>query len=176
MTAEPPKAGAPTAARWAARAHVCELALRERPDDLSAWMDLTILYWLATDYGISVGAGMSGDFFRRAGDRLAALLEVGCMRFAGCPQAQFWTRYIDWIEHGGPLAVADCRAWLAREPQFKDPALFVFMTTPDAPFDDDDVAQLLAECRGRDTERAGYIVSVIESTMRRNGERGVHPT
>ncbi|WP_386069866.1 hypothetical protein ACFJIW_05830 [Tahibacter sp. UC22_41] len=171
---EPMKADASAAARWAAQADACERALSERPDDPSAWMDLTILYWLATDYGISVGAGMPVDFFRIAGDRLAALLEVGRTRFAECPQVEFWTRYIEWIEYGRPLAIADCRAWLAREPQFKDPAVFAFMTSPHAA-PDRDVAQLLAECRGQDTERARYLVSVIESAMLRNGERGTHP-
>jgi hypothetical protein len=48
------------------------------------------------------------------------------------------------------------------------------MTSPDAA-PDRDVAQPPAECRGQGTERARYLVSVIESAMLRNGERGIHP-
>ncbi|WP_257388280.1 hypothetical protein [Tahibacter caeni] len=36
---------------------------------------------------------------------------------------------------------------------------------------DGDVAQLLAECRGEDTARARYVVSVIESALQRKRER-----
>lgn len=157
----------PIAAKWKAQASQYELSLHQRPDDIDVWMNLAILYWQATDPGVSAGTGMSVDFFTFAADRLAVLLTEGRERFAGRAPAEFWTRYIEWIEYGQPLEVAECREWLAREPEFKDPALFGFMTTPGAPCDDD-IVQLLAECRKQDTVRAGYLVSVIESAMQRN--------
>ncbi len=132
-------------------------------------MNLTTLYWQATDYGVSVGIGMTGDFFAFSADRLSALLAVGRERFAGMPQAEFWTRYIEWAEYGRPLEVAECREWLARASQFKDPPLYILMATPGAPRDGD-IAQLLAECRGQDTKRAHYIVSIIESAMPSNDQ------
>jgi hypothetical protein len=156
-----------TAEQWEAHARDYEVALREHPDDIEVWMNLTTLYWQATDPGVSAGNGMSVDFFKFSADRLSALLEIGRERFAGMPQAEFWTRFIEWAEYGRPLEVAECREWLARAPQFKDPALYILMATPGAPCDGD-IAQLLAECRGQDTKRAHYIVSVIEARAERN--------
>ncbi len=164
-----------TAVEWEAQASNYELALRERSDDLDVWMNLTILYWLATDPGISAATWKAGEFFTFAADRLSTLLEQGRERFAGRAPAEFWTRYIEWIEYGKPLEVAECREWLAREPQFNDPALYGYMTIPDAPCDDD-IAQLLAECRGQDTLRADYLVSVIESGMQRKRQLAKPPS
>jgi hypothetical protein len=155
-----------TAEQWEAHASDYEIALRERPDDIEVWMNLTTLYWQAIDPGIAAGSGFSGGFFTLSADRLSALLADGRERFAGRAAAEFWTRFIEWAEYGRPLEVAECREWLAREPQFKDPALFGFMTTSDALFDKD-IAQLLTECRGKETVRAAYLISVIESGMRR---------
>lgn len=157
----------PTAEQWEAQASGYEFALRERPDDIETWMNLTTLYWQATDPGIAAATGFSEGFFTLSADRLSALLADGRERFAGRAPAEFWTRYIEWAEYGRPLEVAECRQWLAREPQFKDPALFGFMTTPDAPFDED-IAQLLTECRGRGTVRAAYLISVIESAIKQH--------
>jgi len=63
-------------------------------------MNLTILYWLATDYGISVGSRMSGDFFAFSAGRLAATAGRGARAFRR-------TRCIEWIEYGKSLEVAD---------------------------------------------------------------------
>ncbi len=137
---------------------------REEPLPIEKLIDLIVLYWQATDYGISSSAGLTADFVARAGRRVAELLLRAEQQFPRSPQVAFWKKYIAWTDTGGNLDTEECRELLRKYPDYKEPAMYVFSTSRGR--------ECLAEAlelhervRDTDTFRARYVTSVIEAVL-----------
>lgn len=80
-----------------------ENLLRQSPSE-EIFVNALVLYWQATDYGLSSTIGLSPSFVAHAGDRLERMLEQA----AGYGElAVRWARLIKHLDFGAPLFARD---------------------------------------------------------------------
>lgn len=128
-------------------------------------VNLIVIYWQSTDYGFSLGKGLSSDFMAHAGERLNSFFRrIDKDRFPDASVA-FWRRYIAWADYGSELTNQYCYQLLRLNPQYLEPAMYIFSSTngqecrPEA-------VKLLAQCAMESTTRSKYIESVLLAVMK----------
>jgi hypothetical protein len=151
-----------------------EATLLSEPLDLTAILNLTVLYWHATDYGVSATEHLSREFVALAGSRFRELLKVAQVRFPERPEVLFWTKYIGWAELGEAFEPEECRSLLADHPEYLEPALVLFARSAGVEAEAE-AMQLLARCSKEGTARCRYIVSVINGVLKRRRPRKSGP-
>lgn len=147
-------------------AELYEQALLADPAQVDALIDLVVLYWHATDYGVWKAEGLDLAFVRRAGERFRELLVSGRAAFPGHPAMVFWQKYIAWAETDAPLRPEECRALLRAHPDYLEPALYLFATSHGSECRSE-ARRLLAACEHTATWRCRYIRSVIAPLLSR---------
>jgi hypothetical protein len=145
-----------------------EALLSHDPRNVTAIVNLIVLYWQATDFGVSATRDLSTSFVARAGERLQELLASANERFAEDPQVWFWRKYIAWADLGVPLDVQDCRNMLRLRPEYLEPALVLFSSSGGTEAEAE-AAQLLNQCSQVGTARCRYVTSVIQGVLTRGG-------
>lgn len=143
-----------------------EDALLSRPMDLTATINLAVLYWQATDVGMSTAMRLPPGFVAFAGKRCRDLLTAAHDRFPDHPEVVFWTKYIAWADFGDPLDLADCRTLLHQHSEYLEPA-FVLFSRSDGTEAEAETLRLLQRCSEDATTRGRYIVSVINGVLAR---------
>jgi hypothetical protein len=143
-----------------------EAALLSNPLDLVATMNLVVLYWHATDYGVSATEHLPREFIALAGNRFRELLEAARVRFPDRPEVLFWTRYIAWADLGEPFEPAECRKLLFDHPEYLEPVFVLFARSAGVEAEAE-AMQLLDRCSKEQTTRCRYIVSVIRGVLKR---------
>lgn len=143
-----------------------ESVLLSAPDDLAATMNLAVLYWQATDPGISAAERLPPEFIALAGKRSRELLEAAQRRFPSEPELLFWPRYIAWADLGEPFDLAECRELLRQHPEYLEPAFVLFSRSAGAEAEAE-AMKLLERCSEDPTARCRYIVSVIKGVLKR---------
>ena len=135
--------------------------------DLEAMLNLLVLYWEATDYGILSYYRLSDAFVGRAGRRWRDLLKDTQQRHPSDMSVEFWCRCIESLEFDGAfLSPAECRLMLARQPENLEPAMIIFSES-DCTEGIEETRRLLSWCEAQGTVRAGYISAVLEGEMKR---------
>lgn len=129
-------------------------------------LNLALLYWQATDPGLST---IPGDFFETAANRYPELLAEALTRFPESVAVRFWARYIAWAELGEPFDREQCRALLSEDPTTLLPAMVIFTDTRGQEMRGE-ALDLLEQCYEDGTTGARYVISVIEAAMSRLGE------
>lgn len=147
-----------------------ESVLLSAPVDLTALVNLTVLYWQATDFGYSASRHLDVEFVAEAAKRIPELLTMAHERCTGRPEIEFWTKYIRWIDLGEPFDSEDCRQLLNRYPEYLEPAVVLFLRTGGAE-SEAETMRLLESCSRNPTTRCRYIASVIEGVLTRNKGR-----
>ena len=92
-----------------AAAAAYEAALAEGVDELPVYLDLAILYWLATDFGHAAAHQLDDAFVERAGRRFGELLDLAAERFDDDGEIEFWRYYVAFVSYGEPPDPELCR-------------------------------------------------------------------
>ncbi|WOB26886.1 MULTISPECIES: hypothetical protein [Xanthomonas] len=137
-----------------------EIILKECSGNLNAYINLLVLYWQSTDYGFSSSNGLSPDFVRVAGNRLAEMLNGSLSNFYDEPEFQFWAKYIAWAELGEKFDIEECYGLMRRKLRYYEPAMFIYASTAGKQAVSE-VAELLALVQSQQTIRDRYINSVV---------------
>ena len=147
-------------------ATVYEAVLLSAPDDLTATMNLAVLYWQATDFGNSAAEHLPPEFVAHAGKRLRELVGAAQGRFPREPEVLFWSRYVAWADVGEPFDPAECRELLRLYPDYLEPAFVLFSRSAGTEAEVE-AMKLLERCSEDPTARNRYIVSVIKGVLKR---------
>lgn len=151
-------------------ASLYEQAIAGGDHRLEVLLNLALLYWQATDFGLAAAKKLSADFLGIAGRRYSALLQEARERFPSSTAVEFWLRYTEWTERGEPLELDECRELLRRDPSTLIPAMRIFGATKGAEAETE-ARKLLADCLSDGTTGARYVVSVLEGILRRTQSR-----
>ena len=135
---------------------------------LGALLNLAVLYWQATDFGFLSAKNLPKEFVKRAGGRIAEVLQVASERFPGAEEVEFWKRYIAWADLGEPFSPDECQALTERRPDYGEPMMYLLPATHTAEYRGKAQAALSAY-RGQRTVRASYVTSVLESALQQAG-------
>jgi len=147
-------------------ARLYEAALVADPGNADALVELVVLYWQATDYGVWKSKGINREFVGFAGKRFRELLGQGSDSFPGSPAIRFWAKYIAWADLGEPLDGDECRTLLRGRPEYLEPAMFLFAASQGSECESE-ARRLLHVCEQVGTSRCRYVVSVIEGVFKR---------
>jgi hypothetical protein len=139
-----------------------EASINDASED--ALINLAVLYWQMTDYGLSITRGLSPEVVGRAGVRVDEVLDEAARRFPHSAAVSFWKKYIAWAELGDPFDPEDCRQLLLENPQYLEPAMYLYSISQGRE-GEREALMLLLQCPGLGTMRARYVASVIESAQ-----------
>ncbi|MFN0246109.1 MAG: hypothetical protein ACKV2T_04325 [Kofleriaceae bacterium] len=145
-----------------------EQVLADGEASLDVLMNLAVLYWQATDPGMSAAKKLSRDFLAIAGSRCPELLDEAQRRFPKSTEPRFWRQYIAWADLGEPFEDDECRNLLREDPASLVPAMRLFSIS-DGKEAEPEALELLRRCQEDRTTRANYVVSVIEAVLNRTG-------
>jgi hypothetical protein len=135
--------------------------------DPDVFLNLLVLYWEATDFGISSSYRLSAAFVERSNGGFRQMLNHAPQLFPTNTAVEFWRRYIAGLEHQGPwLSSKECKAMLARQPAHLEPAMIVFAES-DCTEGVDDARRLLEWCQAQRTTRAGYVSAYLDGVTQR---------
>jgi len=151
-----------------------EGVLLSTPNDLTATVNLVVLYWQATDFGVSATKRLPPAFVASAGRRFRELLEAAQKRFPNQPELLFWARYIAWADLGDPFEPAECRELLCHHPEYLEPA-FALFSRSDGTEAEAEAMKLLDRCSETPTARCRYVASVINGVLKRRRPRKSAP-
>lgn len=143
-----------------------ETSLSGESASLRGMVNLAVLYWQATDFGLSTAKGLKPAFVARAGERCSEVLAQARRSFPGSSEVAFWERYIAWADLGEQFSADDCRQLLAEDPTTLVPAMHLFALSGGESYQDEALA-LRHECQQEGTTRGRYVLSVIEGVMKR---------
>ena len=141
-------------------AELYEASLNDASEE--ALINLAVLYWQMTDYGFSTTLRLSPEVVERAGLRFNEVLDEAARKYPGSAAVAFWRRYIAWADLGDPFDAEDCRQLLRENPEYLEPAMYLFSTSQGRE-SEREALTLLAQCQRLGTVRARYVASVIES-------------
>lgn len=151
-----------------------EACLAEDPSRIGVLVNLIVLYWQATDFGFSTGHNLTADFVQRCSRRLEELLISQPKETEFSAEFMFWKKYIAWADLGEELLVEDCRRILRADPDYFEPAMYIFSVTEGRECAEE-AETLLRICSSQATIRAQYVASVIRGTILRSTAAGRGP-
>jgi len=137
---------------------------------LQILLNLAILYWQATGFGLAAAKKLSPVFMATAGRRFSELLAEAQLRFPESAEARFWQRYIAWADLGEPFGSDECRQLLLEDPATLVPAIHLFAVSQGSEAEVE-ARELLLRYRDDRTTLARYVISVFESVMKRASRR-----
>ncbi|WP_316410975.1 hypothetical protein [Mesoterricola sediminis] len=134
--------------------------LEEYPDDHHSVVDLAVLYWCVTDYGLHSGLKLPMDFVKLASSRSRVLLD-DCISKTGDPEATFWRMYFDYMDWGREID-EDVKQLLKNSPNCLTPLVFLVLNKVE-PIGSEKVSKLRASLIGSGPTKVKYITSVLDS-------------
>ena len=147
-----------------------EAALADGYRSLDALLNLALLYWQATDPGLSGAKKLGPELLAVAARRLPELLDEAQKRFPDRTETRFWKRYIAWADLGEPFEEDECRELLQEDPTALAPAMYLFAIS-EGRAARAEADELLRRCREDGTTGARYVLSVLEGVAKRQGRR-----
>ncbi len=147
-----------------------EELLKANDGSLQTLLNLAVLYWQATDFGLATAMNLSPGFMAVAGRRIPQLLAEAQRRFPESTEARFWKQYIAWADLGEQLNDEECRHLLREDPTALIPAMHLFAISCGSEAGAE-ASEVLRQCYRDGTTRARYVASVIEGVMKRNSSR-----
>lgn len=147
-------------------ANLYERAVGAGNASLETLLNLAVLYWQVTDYGISTALGLRKEFIDTAGRRFPEILARAEHEHPASGEVKFWRRYIRWADLGESLTSEDCASFMEREPSVLTPAMHIYAQSGGAEAEAS-AMELLRRCKDDGTTRARYVYSVIDGVRRR---------
>jgi len=87
-----------------------ERAIATGQAELAAFLDLAVLYFYATDFGMLSHHHLSDGFAQAAWERSFQVLDEAEQRFGPNTEIAFWRRYFPYVRLGEPPFVEECEA------------------------------------------------------------------
>jgi hypothetical protein len=148
----------------AAAAYEASLAAGEK--NLAGFLNLAVLYWQATDFGLSTARKLDPQFVGHAGRRFPLVLAEAHRVFPESTEVQFWKKYIPWADLGEEFSLDECRGLFLRDPAALVPAMHLFVQTNGGMYRNE-ALELLRQCHHEGTTRGRYVASVVEGVLKR---------
>lgn len=148
-----------------------EQVLAGESDNMTALLNLIVLYWRVTEFGFWTGMKLPPSFVRRSGVRLTDLLNVAAEQYPDNIQFRFWEMYISWIEYGSSFDIDACRQMLKNNPDYYEPVIALVQLSERK--EGYNIAILLRECCANETNmttRMRYVCSVVNAALNRWGK------
>lgn len=149
-----------------AAAAAYEAALAEGERSLRGMLNLAVLYWQATDFGLSTARKLDQRFVEHAARRFPVVLAEAQRAFPESTEVEFWRRYIQWADVGEAFAPEACRELLERDPTTLVPAMRLFGQAKGESYREE-ALELLRQCQQDGTTRARYVASVLQGVIKR---------
>ena len=143
-------------------ASLYEGLLTKSEGSLDVILNLSILYWEATDPGQRFNA----DFFAFAAERSPKLRGEARRRFPASSEVQFWDKYIAWADLGEPFTIDEARALLRSAPSRLVPSIRIFDLS-NGKEATTEAMELLRQSKAGEIAGARYIASLLEAAMLR---------
>jgi hypothetical protein len=142
-------------------ANAYEEAIGSEQADLSAYMNLAVLYFESTDPGYAAAKKLDPEFTARASAGMYRVLRLATRRFGSYPEAAFWNIYFNWFSK-----YDDPNFDEARELAKKTPIAYLHLLgAPDGKRYLKQARGLLENVKKRRTVRERYIDSVVRSRI-----------
>lgn len=151
---------AESAGRIEEAAEFYELSLRDHVD-LDTLINLIVLYWQVTDPGVAAAQRYPPAFHAKAATRLRYWLGYLSASFPHEPKAKFWKKFIEWADLGAPFSQDECRKMLAGDPDYREPAMFLYMTSQGRECANEAI-ELYLDTENSETTRSRHIRSIVE--------------
>jgi hypothetical protein len=149
-----------------AAASLYERDLASPSRDIDSFINLAILYWQSAEYGFWTTQKLPRGFVEFAGKRWREVLDDASALFPTRPEVLFWKKYIAWADLGEPFNVDECRSMLQLNPNYLEPAMFLFLTSQGLECKTE-ALELLRQSREVGTCRNRYVASVIDGMLKR---------
>ena len=150
-------------------ANAYEAAIKRFDVDLETYLNLAVIYWVATDCGYFSFHQLPVDFVMKAERRARELLDEAERRFGDHNEIDFWCYYFDHISFS-LVAKPDYCVKLARKGPSHIPYFHLFALTHDEEYREE-ARSLLEEVEPPTTERKRYVQSVLRSALRLSEKR-----
>lgn len=147
-----------------------EAALAGEKPSLELLLNLAVLYWQATDYGVASEKKLDAKFVAMSAQRVPVLIHEAGRVCSQSVEVEFWKRYIAWADFGDEFSVEECREFRRRSPDVLVPAMFIFAQSGGVECEGA-ALELLEQCKQNPTTRNRYVASVVEGVLRRRGGR-----
>ena len=136
-----------------------EVAIEVADSDLETYLNLAVLYWVATDFGYAGYHKLENAFVERAGRRDHEILDEGERRFGSNNEIDFWRYYFDYVSLGEAARPGHCKTLAERGPSLVP--YFHLFELADGRRHRDEAKELLALFDPPETERGRYIYSML---------------
>ncbi len=140
-----------------------EAAIVSGDATLETYLNVAVLYWVATDSGYFSYHHLPDEFVIRAGRRAKDLLSKAELKFGCHNEIDFWRYYFDYVSLGHAARIDYCVDLATRGPSLV-PYFHLFELTGDRKYRSEAQA-LLASIEPPRTERARYVQSVLRSAF-----------
>ena len=103
-----------------------EKVLAGGDSSLRVLLNLTLLYWQGTEFGIVATKHLPTDFVATADRRIPELIEKARRLYPKSTEVRFWEKYIPWAMWAEKLDTDFCRQLLREDPSTLIPAMYLF--------------------------------------------------
>jgi hypothetical protein len=144
-------------------AELYELVIKEENPPVDAFLNLAVLYWECTDFGIMAGYHLPVDFVKKAHVRHEEVLVEAKERFAEFPEVTFWQRYI--IDYRGmrtDFSVDDAIYLTTRPNSTLVPYFYIYLASQRSSEYRPLAMQLFEDAHLSKTTKNRYIISMLE--------------
>lgn len=140
-----------------------ETVIAKESAPVEAFLNLAVLYWECTDFGIMAGYHLPVEFVKMAHIRHGDLLVEAKERFPQVPEVIFWQRYIlDFRAMGNDFSVDDATDLATQPNSTLVPYFYIYLASEGAVEYREPAHQLLQSAQSLRTTKNRYIISMLE--------------
>ena len=125
-----------------------------------AFLNLSVLYFQFTDYGINASLQLPVEFVKKAFDRFDPVITEGISEFPQNTEMRFWKRYFSWRTINSELTEAEVLEILNQGVFNNVPFFLLYLFNPSKYMPQRD--ELLIECQNLPTAKNKWILSLID--------------
>jgi len=123
------------------------------------FLNLSVLYFQFTDFGINAALSLPNEFVKKAFDRFDPVITEGISKFPRNTEMRFWKRYFNRTINS-ELTEAEVLEILYQGEFSNAPFFFLYLLKPNTYSRQRD--KLLVECRNLPTAKNKWILSLID--------------
>lgn len=132
----------------------------ERADNPDAYINLAVLYFQFTDFGINASQKLPVEFIRKALGRFDEVINLGMAKFPQNGEMKFWSKYFRFSSMGDKLEDRDIIDILRDSEPSLVPYFFLYLSDPVKYSSERDA--LSEQCHRLLTSKNRWILSLIE--------------
>jgi hypothetical protein len=132
----------------------------ERADIADAYINLAVLYFQFTDFGINAASGLRTEFIQKAFNSYDKVIERGIAKFPDNGEMRFWKKYFRFSSLGDELEEEEVLSILRSSNSSLVPYFFLYLLAPEKYKVERDA--LCNQCHQLLTSKNMWILSLIE--------------